>query len=258
MEGLSRTAPAYLRIAASLREEITSGALQPDDRLPSEYELAETWGVARQTVRNGLALLVSEGLVVTRRPHGHFVRKRETMTYQPQMESRDQPVSAEMDRFIQQITEEGRTPSQHIDVSLVHAATDVATRLQVEPGTLVVARRRVRFINGEPVNLNDTYHPLDMVKDSEIMSPADVPRGTNQVLADLGYPQVRAIDEIFVRMPTTEQIQRLGLGPGAHPVAVHYVTGYVEDGRPVRCTINVLPGDQHVILYEREFERKWK
>ncbi len=29
------------------------------------------------------------------------------------------------------------------------------------------------------------------------------------------------------------------------------MTGYTSDGRPVRCTVNVLPGDRHVILYER-------
>ncbi|WP_235437377.1 GntR family transcriptional regulator [Micromonospora sp. RV43] len=248
--------PAYQRIAAAIRDKIASGELTSGEQLPTELELAEQWGVARQTVRNGLAVLVSEGLVVAKRPLGHFVRKRENMLYRPQGESRDQPASPEMDRFCQQITEEGRLPSQTIDVSLVQAPPDIAQRLQVDPGTVVVARRRVRYINGEPININDSHFPLDIVKESEIMSPADVARGTNQVLADLGYPQDRAIDEIYTRMPTPEQIHRLGLGPGT-PVAVHYVTGYVADGTPVRCTVNVLPSDQHVIVFERKFERTW-
>ncbi|MER6757611.1 GntR family transcriptional regulator [Micromonospora echinofusca] len=248
--------PAYQRIAAALRDRITSGELAGGERLPTEQELTEEWGVARQTVRNGIAVLVSEGLVVARRPLGHFVRQRETMLYRPQSESRDQPASPEMDRFCQQITEEGRKPSQTIDVSLIQAPPDIAQRLQVDPGTVVVARRRVRYINGEPVNINDSHFPIHLVQDSEIMSPADVVRGTNQALADLGYPQDRAIDEIFTRMPTPEQIRRLGLGPGT-PVAVHYVTGYIADGTPVRCTVNVLPSDQHVIVFERKFERTW-
>ena len=248
--------PAYQRIAAAIRDKITSGELGGGEQLPTELELAEQWGVARQTVRNGIAVLVSEGLVVARRPLGHFVRKRENMLYRPQSESRDQPASPEMDRFCQQIIEEGRVPSQTIDVSLVQASSDIAERLRVEPGTVVVARRRVRYVNGEPININDSHFPLDIVKDSEIMSPADVARGTNQALADLGYPQDRAIDEIYTRMPTPEQIRRLDLGPGT-PVAVHYVTGYVADGTPVRCTVNVLPSDQHVIVFERKFERTW-
>jgi GntR family transcriptional regulator len=247
--------PAYQRIAAGLRAQIASGELLPDSQLPTEHDLAEQWGVSRQTVRNGLAVLVSEGLIIAKRPLGHFVRRREQMNYFPQEESN---VSArpEMDVFVQQITAEGREPAQSIDVSLVQATTDIATRLLVNEGTLVVARRRVRYINGQPVNINDSHFPMDVVKDSAIMSPTDIKVGTNQLLADIGVPQARAIDEIFIRMPTPDQIHRLDLGPGT-PVGVHYVTGYTIDDRPIRCTINVLPGDLHRIVFERRFERKW-
>jgi DNA-binding GntR family transcriptional regulator len=248
--------PAYQRIAAALRAQIASGELPPEAQLPTEHELAERWGVARQTVRNGIGVLVSEGLVVAKRPLGHFVRYREQMDYYPQEESRE-AARPEMDVFVQQISAEGRTPTQSIDVSLVQAGLDIATRLKVDEGTLVVARRRVRYINGQPVNINDSHFPLEVVKDSGIMSPADVKVGTNQLLADLGYPQIRAVDEIYIRMPTPDQIHRLDLGPGT-PVAVHYVTGYIADDRPVRCTINVLPGDLHRIVFDRTFARRWQ
>jgi len=247
------TLPAYQRIAANLRDRITSGALAPGQQLPTEQDLAEEFGVARQTVRNGVGMLVAEGLVVSRRPHGHFVRQREHMIYRPQAESRPQPITPEMDRYCEQITSEGREPSQTIEVSLIKAPAEIAQRLEVNEGELVVARRRVRFINGEPVNTNDSHFPLDVVRDSEIMSPADIPRGTNQVLADLGFPQARAIDEFFTRMPTPGEAQRLSLGAGT-PVVLHIVTGYTESGRPVRCTSNILPGDRHVIVYERAWE----
>lgn len=247
--------PAYLRIAAQLREQIASGELPPDAQLPTEHDLAERWGVARQTARNGVAVLVSEGLVVPKRPLGYFVRRREHMTYDLQEESRT-GARPEMDVFVNQITKTGRTPSQNIEVALVKAPADIASRLELEEGTIVVARRRVRYINDEPVNINDSHHPLDIVRDTAIMSPADVKQGTNQLLAELGYPQVRARDEIYVRMPTPDQIHRLDLGPGT-PVAVHYVTGYTKDSRPVRCTVNVLPGDRQLIVNDRIFERKW-
>jgi DNA-binding GntR family transcriptional regulator len=244
--------PAYRRIADAYRHRIVSGELRPGDRLPTEHEIAERFGVVRQTVRTGLGLLVTDGLIVARRPHGYFVRQREHMLYRPQERSRPRPATPEMDRFSQQIVAEGRAPSQIIEVSLVPATPDLAERLRVDQGATVVARRRVRSINGEPVNINDSHFPLDLVRDSEIMSPAYVPRGTDQVLADLGHPQDRAIDEIFVRMPTPDEVHRLGLGPGT-PVAVHYDTGYTADGRPVRCTINVLPGDRHRIVFERHW-----
>ncbi|GIE76632.1 putative HTH-type transcriptional regulator YbgA [Actinoplanes philippinensis] len=245
--------PAYQRIAATFRALITSGELRAGDQLPTEHTIAEQFGVARQTVRTGLSLLVTEGLIVARRPHGHFVRRREHMIYRPQERSRPRPVTPEMmDRFSQQIAAEGRVPSQRIEVALVQAGADLADRLRVEPGVTVVARRRVRFINGEPININDSHFPLELVKESAIMSPAYIPRGTDQVLADLGHRQDRAIDEILIRMPTPEEIHRLSLGPGT-PVAVHYDTGYTAGGRPVRCTVNILPGDRHKIVFERSW-----
>lgn len=246
-------APAYQRIAATYRNKIASGELRPGAQLPTEHEIAEEFGVVRQTVRTGLGVLVAEGLIVARRPRGHFVRQREHMLYRPQEKSRPRPATPEMDRFSEQITASGRVPGQTIEVALVQAGPDVAERLGVEAGATVVARRRVRFINGEPTNINDSHYPLELVKDSEIMSPAYVPRGTDEVLADLGHRQARAIDEIFVRMPTPDEVHRLGLGPGT-PVAVHYDTGYTADGLPVQCTVNVLPGDRHKIVFERHWQ----
>jgi hypothetical protein len=59
--------------------------------------------------------------------------------------------------------------------------------------------------------------------------------------------------EIYVRMPTPEEVNRLQLDLGT-PVACHICTGLTEDGTPVRVVINVLPGDRHIIVFV--FERR--
>lgn len=86
---------------------------------------------------------------------------------------------------------------------------------------------------------------------SEIMTPTDIARGASAVLGELGYYQVRALDEVYVRMPTPDEVHRLSLGPGT-PVAVHLITGFTDAGQPVRVVINILPGDRHAIVWERE------
>jgi len=250
---MSAAGPAYRRIAEDVRKRITSGELPPGSLLPTQQELSDRYGVARMTARQAIAELENEGLVTSQQGKGATVRSRQSMIYRPQAESRPHPVSPEMDRYFKQIADEGRKPSQTIEVSLVEASADIARRLEVEEKSIVVARKRVRFIDGEPVNTNDSHFPLDIVTGSEIMHPADIPRGTNQALADLGYPQARMIDEYFIRMPTPEEAKRLSLGAGT-PIALHIVTGYTQEGRPVRCTTNVLPGDRHVIVYERTWE----
>jgi GntR family transcriptional repressor for pyruvate dehydrogenase complex len=59
--------PAYQMLADELRADITSGRLQPGERLPPEPELCVKTGVSRSTVREALRLLTSQHLIVTTR-----------------------------------------------------------------------------------------------------------------------------------------------------------------------------------------------
>jgi DNA-binding GntR family transcriptional regulator len=147
--------------------------------------------------------------------------------------------------------EEGRTPSQQIDVRIEGADRIVAERYGVPEGTSMAVRRRVRSIDREPFNINDTYYLLDLVKDTPIMNPADMPEGSNAIITRLLGREVRAIDEYYVRMPNPEESARLAL-PAGTPVAVHYLTGFTADDKVGRVEKYVLPGDRHVIVYERE------
>lgn len=61
------------RIASELRERIATGGLQPGDRLQTEHELAQAHGVSRAVVREAIAALRSDGLVVVRQGSGAFV-----------------------------------------------------------------------------------------------------------------------------------------------------------------------------------------
>ncbi|MGI5286553.1 GntR family transcriptional regulator [Nonomuraea polychroma] len=64
----------YLAIAAELRARIERGELQPGSALPSEAELRRRYGASRNTVRQALAVLEHDGLVVAEHGRGRFVR----------------------------------------------------------------------------------------------------------------------------------------------------------------------------------------
>jgi GntR family transcriptional regulator len=64
---------AYVRLAALLREQIESGALQPGQPAPSITTLTQEHGLARQTVAKAFGLLVDEGLVVRVPGLGYYV-----------------------------------------------------------------------------------------------------------------------------------------------------------------------------------------
>lgn len=64
---VNRVRPAYQQVADQLRELILGGSLSSGDRLPSEADLAGTFGVSRSTVREALRLLASRDLIHTTR-----------------------------------------------------------------------------------------------------------------------------------------------------------------------------------------------
>jgi len=65
--------PVYRQIEAWLRENIASGSLPPETRLPSTRELAVDLGVSRITVKNAYAELEGDGLIYTRAGSGTFI-----------------------------------------------------------------------------------------------------------------------------------------------------------------------------------------
>jgi DNA-binding GntR family transcriptional regulator len=68
----------YRQLARILREQIQAGELRPGAALPSEASLSQTFGVGRDAVRPALPSLRGEGLVVTTRGIGTFVREPAT------------------------------------------------------------------------------------------------------------------------------------------------------------------------------------
>jgi len=64
---VQRVRSSYTQVAEQLRDLITRGDLVPGHRLPSEAEMAPLFGVSRSTIREALRILVTDGLVETKR-----------------------------------------------------------------------------------------------------------------------------------------------------------------------------------------------
>ncbi len=66
------------RVMTRLGADIRGGRLAPGARLPTEQELTTTLGVSRTVVREAVAALRADGLVVTRRGSGAYVAANPT------------------------------------------------------------------------------------------------------------------------------------------------------------------------------------
>jgi DNA-binding FadR family transcriptional regulator len=63
------------RVVAAIQEQITQGAIKPGEMLPPERELCEQLGVSRTALREAVRMLMSKGLLETRRGVGTTVRE---------------------------------------------------------------------------------------------------------------------------------------------------------------------------------------
>ncbi|MET9650429.1 winged helix-turn-helix domain-containing protein [Streptomyces sp. NPDC006460] len=68
--------PPYEQVARSLGAAIRTRKLGPGEKLPSHAKLTEHYGFARATIQRALRDLEDEGLVVSRKGSGVFVRHR--------------------------------------------------------------------------------------------------------------------------------------------------------------------------------------
>lgn len=244
--------PLYEELAINLRKAIA--LLQPGDRFGSEPELMEEHGATRGTLRAALQMLEREGLLRSVQGKGWYVQRHDPVKWFASMAERnDDPSITPNDAWSRGVREQGREPSEELpEVAVLVAEPRIADRLNLPQGAYVVARRRLRYVDGTINNSNDTYYPRDLVDGTPIALPDDVVPGVYAVLEDLGRGWVgKATDEKMARAATTAEAARFGIAPG-DPVMETIRTRFDADRKPVAVTIVVAPGSKTIDIYEVE------
>lgn len=244
-------APLYRRIASDLRAAIRTGEYRPGTQLPTEQELQDRYGVSRNTVRLAFAMLANEGITTSTPGRGTYVRERVSLTYYAsRAESPNRPTQSTeaYDAYVEEVKTQGREPGQAFEMRIVPATAEVAERLDVEEGGGVLLRRISRRVDGQAWSLQDSYYPMDLAQECDLLTPHDIPQGTVRVLAEHGHVEIGWVDEVTARMPTPDEAAALDLGSGV-PVLV-YVRTAVTDTRPDRLTMTIFAGDRNRLVYE--------
>lgn len=194
---MAQSDPLYRQIAADLRERIRAGQLKAGERLPTEVELREKYGVSRNTVRLAFAMLQNEGMITSVQGRGTIVRDQVMATYHASWaESRDRMSSDQVDAFHAEIAAQGRR-SQYRDfeMRIVPASPDLAERLAVEEGDSLVSRSFTRHVDDGPSSLQDSYYPMDIAQQCGLLTPHDVPEGAIRAVAAQGHVEIGYVDE---------------------------------------------------------------
>jgi GntR family transcriptional regulator len=244
-------------MADELRARIVQGELAAGARLPSERELALAYSTARNTAREAVAILESEGLVDVQHGRGAFVR------VQPQLlrlgtvrYSRALREDTGLSPYRAEVTRQGRTPKVECrSIERVRPPGDVAERLGVSEKTKSVVRRENwYFADDEPVQVGVTFIPWSIAGGSVLARSADLGPGSLYArFEDLGHLIVQMREEVSARMPTPDESEGLTIPPGVPVIQVLH-TSLDEHGTPFEVTRFVMRADRTGLDYTMPVE----
>lgn len=139
--------PIYHQIARVLRSRIFHGLYAEGAPIPSENELARDFGVARLTVRQAIQELRSEGVLISRRGSGTYVKPGLRMLRPVHF------VGYLEDLILQALTLVTKVGA----VRTVTAPPRVAEAYGLRPSAKVVRLERIRLMDGAPAQYSVNY-----------------------------------------------------------------------------------------------------
>jgi GntR family transcriptional regulator len=141
--------------AERLREhllKLIDREFSPHDKLPTERELAETFGMSRLVVRQVLDRLQMEGRVYREQGSGTFVGE-------PRINK-----TVELTSFSDDMRSRGLEPGAlRTEIGEIWAGAEVGAKLEVSPSTKIICIKRVRTADGRPMCVESSYIPADLV-----------------------------------------------------------------------------------------------
>ncbi|HVQ91816.1 MAG TPA: GntR family transcriptional regulator [Mycobacteriales bacterium] len=224
--------PLWAQLAGDLRRRAGTGEFAT--RLPGETELVAQYRVSRQTVREALRRLRTEGLLVAERGRGSYLASGRF----------SQPLGAAYS-LLRSIEAQG--VQQRSDVLRLEQVrdADVARQLGLPARSGLVLLERRRLAGGQPLALDAAWLP------AEIAAPllaVDFTRSAlyDELLTRCGIRIDGGQEQITPVLPTAEQRRLLGIRAGV--AAFSLTRTATAAGRRVEWRHTLIRGDRFSFL----------
>lgn len=221
----SKSAPLYQQIYDDIKGAIKDGTYKVDEKIPSEAELSEEYGVSRITVRRAIEDLCADGYLTKMQGRGTFVGKPHIMRRLSQSKAT---------RSFSEICEEaGVTPGAHlIERQIVPVRPDEQEFFGLGPDALLIYVHRVRTADGLGVCDENMFVPYDDGRDLLALPLEDTSLFDAIEQATGHRPASNEDWNITAVKATTDQASLLGISVG-DPLLRTHVSFVDDEGRPV-------------------------
>lgn len=199
-----------------------ASASSPGDRLPSEAELCDQFGVSRMTARQAVQMLANEGMVDRRRGAGTFVR--------------DHPVPRDLGSplsFTGSMRARGmETSSQTLAWGEVVPSRDESEALGLEPDEKAHVLERLRLADGKPMAIERVVMPSSL---AVTLREGFQSGSLHDAFRECGRKPAEAHAEVSARAATKRERELLEL-PRGGIIITERRTIYDAGGAPLERT----------------------
>lgn len=213
--------PLHISISEKLRHQIEVGEYTSGDRLPSEHQLMETFGVSRITARQAVANLVSQGLAIAYRGKGVFVTPQKKVTYS---------LSSPLVFLEQDMTRQAVAFSfESLTFEATSAPAEVAAALNISTGALVYLQKKLLRMDGAAGAVDLSYLIADL---GQRFAPQLEHQMTFPTLAKNGIP-IDRLDAVIECTHADYDLSGYLEVPLGHALMVYRYTAFANNQQPV-------------------------
>lgn len=232
---------SWEEIRDRIDDEIASGRLLPDMRLPSEPEMCVLYKTRRHSLRKALAALVAEGKLRVEQGRGTFVERAPLIDY----------VIGARTRFRANLMAQGLAASdQRLEEMRIPASPRVAAALRILAGAQVHARSGRGFANELPINLSWSY--WDAGRFPDIIERLRTCPSVTDVYGSYGIADYRRLrTTIFTRIASETEAGLLMLRPGQSVMVVQKIDATL-DGTPIGFSEAAWAGDRVQFTFDTD------
>lgn len=240
--------PAYVQIADDIRRQLDDGALRGGDKLPTEAELMADYGVSRIVVRQAIEVIRREGLVVSQRGSGTFVREQQPRTRRVLGDLYRYRARATSSPFATAAKDSGQRPEWEYQSRKTTASQSIAERLGIAANDAVM-RTSYRFLADEvPVMLSTSYEPLVITGGTVIEQPEGSPTtGVVGRMDLIGVHITHVVEDVQARTARPYEQDALDVPTGVPVLAVERT--YFAEDQPVETADIVVSADRYTFSY---------
>lgn len=232
--------PLYHQLASWLEARIADDTFKVGEAIPSETQLAQQFGLNRNTVRHAIASLAQKGLLERQRGLGTFVKRKALLVPVHRLDR----ITSFIDDFeINGIELDDRELSKEV----IEASQEIAAKLNLREGDSVVRIERLRIADRTPFVLEQQYYDFQAFKgllDKEIHGSM-YRFLVEHFNADLDH----SMRTLRAMMPSPEIARRLMISKAIPCMFLESIT-YDSHGKPIELLHSFYRGDRYLFRVE--------